>query len=226
MGTKIDSLEDLAEHGSKFMLLSALSHFPGSLRDAITSDDQKDFHSSSHAETQAIEGLVQSALPGCSIGTLNRCLDQFPTVKDAFKELIKPKDCCGKVSKANYFKWRDDIFGADNIGLLDLVPNKDTTDFAALLRMCSGGLECDASREDRMQDAGSWEQEVVVNMHEWLEMVTSMDGGTGIYLGICYHLMSGHPMAALHWFLTTKEDQVGLTKKLIIRLLHIVDAMR
>lgn len=218
LGTKIDSLEDLAEHGSVSMLLSALSHVPSSLKDAITSDDSKDSNSRSRAEslesseTQAIEGIVRTTLPGCSIASLKKCLHQFPTVRDAFQGLVKPSDYCGKVSKADYFKWRNGVFGADDIGLLDLIPNKDTTDFATLLKMCSGGLESDISSEDWKQDASHWEQEVVVNIHEWLEMITSMDGGAGIYLGVSHHLMSGHPMAALCWFLTTKEDQVRFTQ--------------
>ncbi|GMH33206.1 hypothetical protein BSKO_01040 [Bryopsis sp. KO-2023] len=211
---KLETLTDLAERGSLHMTLSTLANFPGPLKAILQAEGAENGHVDDSenygAQPSVIEGVIRNALPKCDFSVLEKCLQKHPATKNALTDLVQSGSWRGKVSKADYLGWRGGVFGTGGLGFMDLVPHVDKSDFAKLLNFSVGKISGNGDPgEDWEQEAGAWERELVMDMHEWLGIVTATDCGSGAALGVCHHLVSGHPMAALHWYLTNREEQVG-----------------
>lgn len=213
--TKIESIADIAKQGSPHMLLSVIADAPGRLTDVIESDapdgGNKHARDLPSVESAPPKDALCSVEPCCTMEALEASLKSYPTLLSSLQGVKTLSKYKGKTTKQEYLKWRERIFGVDDINLMNLVPNKEESDFSKLLKVCEGCPDADSGNDTWTQEVSRWEQETVVDLHEWLGMITSNETGNGSALGVCYHLLSGHPLAALKWYLLSKEDQVSLT---------------
>lgn len=207
---KFESLTDLANKGSAHMLLSAIADQPGRLAEVMTSDAPASNEAPARdLQSNGPKASLCNIEPSCTLEALETSLKPYPTLLSSLQGVKMLEEYKGKATKQEYLKWRERIFGVEGINLVDLIPNKEGSDFRKLLKMCASCPGAENGNGSWSQEVSNWEQETIVDLHEWLGMITAHEAGNGSALGVCHHLLSGHPLAALKWYLVSKEDQVS-----------------
>ena len=209
----VKTLADLAQADSIHVILTALAHSPKPLSQTLLMERPPVLTESpsQREELQVENGSLCLVDPSCCLADIEPQLQEsYPETCRALRIIACQEKERGHLTFSEFCTWRNRMLRTElgEVGFLDMVMTSGIREIEKLLKMSQSTTDI-AADPGQSESAQFWEEKQLRMLQEYVQKLCHRDVPEGISIGICHHLICGRPMAALEWFLASRQTSAS-----------------